>query len=105
MKMYVISDPSAFKRENQANWHRNTEFWLHAKLAHVRDIEPILAPIIVRERQRTGEEYSVVDVGCGNAWILDLMRRSGISGRYLGLEFNEEFILYLRSSIRDPEAE
>jgi SAM-dependent methyltransferase len=101
MKTHPLYDLGAFRRANLLNWERNTEFWLAAKLRHVPHVLPVTAAILTREAQRVGGVLTVVDVGCGDAWVLRLLKERGFNYRYIGLDFNASMIDHLR--IQHPE--
>jgi|SRR5579859_1998840 len=102
MNTFVINDARAFKAENLANWQVNTTFWLTAHLSHILAVRSRAADILRREAERVGSGFTVVDVGCGNGWMLRLMRELNIGGRYWGLDFNQEFIERLRAEFTGP---
>lgn len=97
MKTYRLADSSDFKESNLLNWKDNTAFWLQAKLRHVGHVLPYANKILAREAERVGPSFSLVDVGCGDAWVSRIMKDAGIQGAYAGLDFNPVLIEDLQS--------
>lgn len=49
---------------------------------------------------------SILDLGCGNANLLEYLRRRGLQGRYTGVEFSEPLLEAARAAFaRDPAAD
>jgi len=96
MKTHQLYNLDAFRQSNLLNWQRNTDFWLAAKLRHVPHVYPIAATILFREAQRVGRRLTVVDIGCGDAWVLRLLKEQRIDYKYVGLDFNESMLEHLR---------
>jgi SAM-dependent methyltransferase len=97
VKLYVL-DPELFRQDNLTNWRRNTEFWIHASLPHIAEVTPAATRIIYREASRAAERFTIVDMGCGNGWVLSLLEELKIAGRYVGLDFNDSLSRYWPSS-------
>lgn len=91
MKPYLLI-PSEFKQRNLENWDANTEFWLQSPLRHLGVAKKEFGAFIVNECSRRKRTLSVVDVGCGSAWVLDVLREHGLNARYIGIDFNERLI-------------
>jgi len=61
----------------------------------------ILADVLLQ----FGRSASVLDLGCGNAHLLEFLRDRGFRGRYVGVEFSEPLLgAAQRTFAHDPEA-
>jgi SAM-dependent methyltransferase len=61
----------------------------------------ILADVLLR----LGRSASVMDLGCGNAHLLEFLRDRGFRGRYVGVEFSEPLLGAARRAFaHDPQA-
>ena len=93
--LYPLSDVAGFRRRNNANWRAITDFWLDAPLAHVHHVG---ASLCARVLQATTQPVqTILDMGCGNAWLLRGLREAGWRGRYTGVDNNERLIVALRA--------
>jgi SAM-dependent methyltransferase len=92
--VYRIADGASFKQSNLQNWRANTDFWLRGKMRHLRDVydstKRILADVLGRRREAGCPR--VLDVGCGEGWLLRLIEEQNFEVEYVGLDFNERFI-------------
>jgi SAM-dependent methyltransferase len=101
---YVLSDPEDFHRSNFAHWRSNTDMWLHASLRHISDVEPAMRALLQEQMRLLGDDCKVVDMGCGNAWLCASIRRVGLRGEYVGLDFNPDLVDWLAKNIQDARA-
>jgi SAM-dependent methyltransferase len=96
--LYRIDDADAFKRANLATWKANTEFWLQGRMRHLCDLDGFMQQVLARELlSRRPEAGTVMDVGCGEAWVLRTLRKLTKTCGYVGLDFNEEIIVALKT--------
>ena len=98
IRVESLADPSRFRRRRDLAWKRNAEYWLKSPLRHVLDVgDEIVDRVEMLCRQSRRSEPVVLDVGCGNAWLLRKMRRRAVSARYIGVDNNAAFIEHCRS--------
>lgn len=92
--VYRIQDAYCFKESNLRNWRLNSDFWLLGTMRHLQDVHDstscILAEVLVGH-QGIGRPR-LLDVGCGEGWLLRLIREKGFNVDYVGMDFNERFI-------------
>jgi len=99
--LYPLSDVAAFRRRNKANWRAITNFWLDAPLAHVHHVGAALCGRVLQAT--TAPVQTILDMGCGNAWLLRSLREAGWRGRYTGVDNNDRLIVALRTRYADDE--
>ena len=91
-----LHDKLAFKKRNFKGWQRNADFWLHSPLRHLEDTRDFLThKLSSLFKDISSEKPTVVDMGAGSGWALDLLRELEIKCRYAGLDFNPKFIDFL----------
>jgi len=88
---YRLTDRSAFKAANLENWRTNSAFWLEGRMRHLEDVGDFVRDRIL-ELLGQREDGLVLDMGCGDAWVLRRLRERADPIRYCGLDFNEAFI-------------
>jgi len=88
---YRLTDKSAFKAANLQNWRFNTSFWLEGRMRHLEDMGNVVRDRVI-ELAGTAHDAHVVDMGCGDAWLLRRLRERSTSIVYNGLDFNELFV-------------
>lgn len=95
-----------FKKGNLQNWRKNTQFWLEGRMRHLKDVAPTVRETIRNLAAESGRErMTVVDMGCGEGWLLRLLRKCAPSFDYVGLDFNPGFINALAErEAGDPRA-
>jgi SAM-dependent methyltransferase len=97
--LYRIKDAQSFKRANLLNWRANTAFWLQGQMRHIEDVGPLMrSKLIALAGGAAHDPFTVVDMGCGEGWLLRLLRTCHLEYRYIGLDFNPEFVSSLRRS-------
>ena len=101
--IYEVQSNKEFKKNNLLNWHSNTDFWLQSKMRHLRDVWDFTGTQI---QELIGlcdnrENPYLMDFGCGEGWILRLILEKKIRVNYIGLDFNENFILFLQETYKD----
>jgi SAM-dependent methyltransferase len=98
--MYIVSDKTRFKQENLENWRKNSAFWLEGRMRHLKDLDSYMAGELryFVERLSSPRRPLVCDLGCGEGWIYRILKREGLSADYLGVDFNEDFIISLRET-------
>jgi SAM-dependent methyltransferase len=94
MMIYRVTDKKAFKDQNLSNWYQNSEFWLQGKMRHLKDVYQTTAEIIreVIAGFPHRNRLRLVDFGCGEGWLLRLLREYEIDVDYVGVDFNAKFI-------------
>lgn len=92
--IYIVDNNKDFKKKNLANWYQNTEFWLQSKMRHLEDVYDFTGIQIecLISRFENKENLSLIDFGCGEGWILRLLKEKKINLNYIGLDFNRKFI-------------
>jgi SAM-dependent methyltransferase len=98
MMLEHLRDRMAFKKRNLKSWKRNADFWLHAPLRHFVDTEPFLSKRLPPLFEKFDNvPPTVIDMGTGSGWALDLLRKLEVNCRFVGLDFNPLFIEHLNS--------
>jgi SAM-dependent methyltransferase len=92
--LYKVSSQVEFKKNNLLNWYKNTDFWLQGKMRHLQDVYDFTGQILVDVSKAcdNGRPIKLVDMGCGDGWIIKLIRDYGLDVEYVGIDFNEKFI-------------
>lgn len=101
-RVYALRDAAAFRSQNNENWAAITDFWLSAPLAHVGHIGEHLVRLILAAHHHA---TSILDMGCGNAWLHQRLRNAGWNGHYIGVDNNALLIERLRQQSTDTHAE
>ena len=97
-----LQDRVAFKERNLKSWKRNADFWLHTPLRHFVDTENFLSERLPPLFEKFDSVVpTVIDMGTGSGWALDLLRRHGVNCQFIGLDFNPLFIEHLNSDHKD----
>jgi SAM-dependent methyltransferase len=99
--MRTLNDKLKFKHENLEAWKKNSDYWLHSPLRQVEDTKDFFEEKL---RNMLFDGISIVDMGCGSGWLLDLIIDIGVEFKYLGLDFNPVFIDYLRDKYSSIKA-
>jgi SAM-dependent methyltransferase len=89
----MLQDPKKFKKENQKSWDRNQEYWINSPLRHVVDTERFFKNKLT---EIVTQRATIVDIGCGNGWLLDDLLELNRSISYIGFDFSRGFIRYLK---------
>ncbi len=98
--VYVVQDKAAFKRSNLENWHSNSQFWLQGRMRHLQDVADLTSNELSRllaQQAVQGHAPTLLDVGCGEGWIYRLVHEKHLHARYIGIDFNDDFISELRN--------
>lgn len=92
--IYRVTDKKAFKDQNLSNWYQNSEFWLQGKMRHLKDVYHTTAEIIreVMAEFPHRNRLRLVDFGCGEGWLLRLLKEYEIDVDYVGVDFNAKFV-------------
>lgn len=95
---YEVRNNGDFKKNNLLNWYGNTDFWLQSKMRHLRDVWDFTAEQIqyLMRLCNSKENPCFIDFGCGEGWVLRLILEKKLSVNYIGLDFNDKFISYLK---------
>jgi SAM-dependent methyltransferase len=89
----TLSDYEEFRARREAAWVSNANYWLEGNLRHVQDVgDRILCRTIEFCRQSPNSSPLVVDMGCGDAWLLRDLLKSKFKFSYLGLDYTPQFI-------------
>ena len=89
----MLDNKLLFKNENHDSWLINTDYWLHSTLRQVEDTKLFFKKKL---NELLFEGCTVYDLGCGNGWLLDFLLETKINVNYVGIDFNEKFIEYLK---------
>jgi len=102
MNLKGLVNKLKFKQRNLKGWEHNTQFWLNSELRHVVDTKDfLLKKLHSLFRDDVSDNGTVIDMGTGSGWALEVLRELSIDYRFIGLDFNEPFIEYLKSKFRD----
>lgn len=94
--IYKICASKVFKSENLQNWRLNSDFWLKGKMRHLNDVYQVMGAILrPMLADKSQHRRTLLDVGCGEGWLLRLIREKGFDVNYIGVDFNEDFIAAL----------
>jgi SAM-dependent methyltransferase len=88
----MSKDSEEFKNENRRNWKINSDYWLNNPLRQVEDTKHFFK---AKLQTIVKEDFSIVDMGCGSGWLLDFLLELNIPFKYIGLDFNPNFISHL----------
>jgi len=97
-----LVDRSDFRKRVREAWAENSLYWLSEPLRHVVDVGDY---IIERILALTGssDECRLIDMGCGDCWILERLIQSGTAIRYNGFDSNPEFVVAAQRRYRPYE--
>lgn len=91
----TLEDIEEFRKRRHHEWARNVNYWLTGTLRHVADEgEYIATRVQALSCKGAGTLPVVVDMGCGNAWLLETLCRKNIKVRYVGIDNSAEFIRF-----------
>ena len=85
----MLLDKIEFKNENLHNWTNNTDYWLNNPLRQVEDTKDFFIPKL---NNLLINAQSILDMGCGSAWLLEFVRQLNLEIQYSGFDFNSKFI-------------
>lgn len=98
--LYKVEDNKKFKQQNLSNWKNNSEFWMQSKMRHLQDIYDFTGEEIKQLVGHYSFTPELLDFGCGEGWILRLLKEKLIKANYTGLDFNPQFIDNLASQYK-----
>jgi SAM-dependent methyltransferase len=102
----ALTDPAQFRERSREAWGRNHEYWLTEPLRHVKDVGTYITNRIEALCCKSTSPIPVlVDMGCGNAWLLKSLRKRNVNVSYVGLDNNPAFIQFASERYRDSNAE
>lgn len=79
-------------------WELNSAFWDRTRSINAQIRDYILSAI-----GKLNHTAKIADIGCGNGWLLDELKKTDIDFEYCGIDFNDHFINML--SAKQPENE
>lgn len=100
---FRLTDKGAFKISNLENWRNNATFWLEGRMRHLEDVGDAVRDRVLRLMSSVGGGL-VLDMGCGDGWLLRRVREKSTSMSYVGLDFNDLFISALRHKHRSDQS-
>ena len=92
-----LNNKIEFKERNYKSWLHNTEFWLHSELRQLIDTKEFLSkniPTIINSRNNN--RPTIIDMGTGSGWFLELLNGLNLSCNFVGIDFNPLFIEHLQ---------
>ena len=93
--MQLITTQDEFNASKNQEWKANCGFWADTfKRDELSDNTTKATTAIIRNAARQFENPTIVDVGCGHAWVLDALNYTDGLKRfnYWGLDYMPEFI-------------
>lgn len=98
----ALKDKLKFKQRNLEGWENNTNFWLSSELRQLTDTKDfLLKKLPALFNGISSDVPTVIDMGTGSGWALDLLQENNIECRFIGLDFNQLFIEHLRNKYKD----
>jgi SAM-dependent methyltransferase len=95
--IYILNNKKEFKRKNLENWFAISDLWQAGEMRHIYDLSDHTAKqlkkIIGKQKSK-----SIVDIGCGEGWILRLLLKNKLDVKYTGIDFNPLFIENLKKT-------
>lgn len=90
-----LRDLVHFRERKRRAWTSNVSYWLTQTLRHVNDVgDEIVQRVQVLCRESTQSPPVVVDMGCGNSWLLKALLERNVTAYYVGVDNSPEFIQY-----------
>lgn len=102
-KVNKIESHNTFKKNNLSNWEKVSDFWLNGNLSQKKDLSDFYRNKI--DSFFSSHELSILDVGCGDGWILDVIESLDKSNyNYTGIDYNTVFIDFLKANKTNNKA-
>ena len=92
--MQMLKSKFDFRKKNQKNWEENSTYWLNNSLRQVEDTKSFFKKKLL---SLIKPNMTIVDMGCGSAWLLEFLLELDIKFKYTGLDFNPVFIKHLKN--------
>lgn len=90
-----LLDRETFRRQTRKSWKQNSSYWLSCPLRHVTDVgDYIVNKVINICNGKKNKKPTIVDMGFGNAWLCQALKKQAFSCNYVGIDSNEMFIEY-----------
>lgn len=97
----TLDDPGQFRERRARAWERNIEYWLKGPLRHVVDVgDYIIARVSSLCKESPRGRPTIVDMGCGDAWLLRALQAQGLRMSYVGLDWTQQFIDHAYNEFR-----
>lgn len=98
---FELTEKAEFKSLNHEKWLINASYWLQKNYIHFGLKEFLAQKLdeIVKSKYQQEEELSILDVGCGSGWVVDVLPSEKLS--YLGIDFIPQFISSLKQRHKD----
>lgn len=93
-----MNDKEEFKKENLKSWGKNSEYWLSNPLRQVEDTREFFKDKLI---DLVKNKPVIIDMGCGNGWVLEMLIELKLDFQYIGLDFNPKFIDFLKETYKD----
>lgn len=98
-----LVDKAAFNEKSKRAWARNVDFWLTGPLRHVQDVGGYIVRRVESLQRASGKKRPVLlDMGCGNAWLLQALQAAQPEVEYIGVDGNSAFINWATSKYALP---
>jgi SAM-dependent methyltransferase len=89
----TLTDSMAFRCRREAAWAHNISYWLSEPLRHVADVgDYITDRVSILCRDSGASPATIVDMGCGSAWLLRYLLDRRVDISYIGLDGTPAFI-------------
>lgn len=102
VSLATLMDKESFRRRRAALWDKNVDYWLSGPLRHVVDVGEYIVDraesLCLTSRRKMPV---VVDMGCGNAWLLREFLRRQFRCFYFGLDSTKKFIETARAEFAE----
>ncbi len=93
IELHALADGRHFRKRRAVSWQRNVDYWLSSPLRHVADVGEYITDRAQAACSDSGVKQPIlVDMGCGDGWLLRRLEQRHVGLTYYGLDFTREFI-------------
>lgn len=95
--IFPMLDGQEYRRLRKEAWRSNVGYWLSSPLRHVEDVGDQIIERLMEQCARAANQPPVLlDLGFGNAWILERVAAGDQEIQYIGVDSQREFVEYGR---------